>query len=365
MNGLKYQLKNISKDKMCILSFLLPIIVGIAIHFISAASFTAVNEISFGIIGNDLPKETVDWLKESGIVTPFGSIQELKAQILEPSSQMIGVMQNGDGIQTMLAGDELSVSVKIADSLPNLYENRGSFQDGNVKILPNASDSNVLKSLLIVITMVTAMFMGCTFNAMSIIGEKEDGVALINEILPMTPTNYLLQKILLGFAGGEPQPAPDTAADDRAVVQDVVPASGGAHHCSGKSVFHRLILVLFLRHLFADPFQEGKNGFGQAHDGLVTLRFLDRLRADERIILVERIERREQYAQHQHVFQHRHRDTQHDVGNPESREVKQLAYQPSGNGHQKNHGQQDHDESAGCGYRLVQLQPLPDINAVT
>ena len=51
MNGLKYQLKNISKDKMCILSFLLPIIVGIAIHFISAASFTAVNEISFGIIG--------------------------------------------------------------------------------------------------------------------------------------------------------------------------------------------------------------------------------------------------------------------------------------------------------------------------
>ena len=202
MNGLKYQLKNISKDKMCILSFLLPIIVGIAIHFISAASFTAVNEISFGIIGNDLPKETVDWLKESGIVTPFGSIQELKAQILEPSSQMIGVMQNGDGIQTMLAGDELSVSVKIADSLPNLYENRGSFQDGNVKIFPNASDSNVLKSLLIVITMVTAMFMGCTFNAMSIIGEKEDGVALINEILPMTPTNYLLQKILLGFAGG-------------------------------------------------------------------------------------------------------------------------------------------------------------------
>jgi len=38
---------------------------------------------------------------------------------------------------------------------------------------------------------------------------------------------------------------------------------------------------------------------------------------------------------------------------------------PSGTGHQKNHGQQDHDESAGRGDRCVQLQPRPDINAVT
>ena len=49
--------------------------------------------------------------------------------------------------------------------------------------------------------------------------------------------------------------------------------------------------------------------------------------------------------------------------NKQTEELKSS--QPSGNGHQKNHGQQDHDESAGCGYRLVQLQPFPDINAVT
>ncbi|WP_394925607.1 ABC transporter permease [uncultured Robinsoniella sp.] len=202
MNGLKYQLKNISKDKMCMLSFILPVIVGIAIHFISAGSFNAISETSYGIIQNELPQATAEWLKESGNVIRFGSIEELKAQVLEPSSQMIGVRPEGNGIWTIVAGDELRVTVKIADSLPDLYENRSSFSDINVQVLLGDSERNMLKSLLIVITMVTAMFMGCTFNAMSIIGEKEEGVAFINEILPVTPAYYLVQKILLGFAGG-------------------------------------------------------------------------------------------------------------------------------------------------------------------
>lgn len=69
-------------------------------------------------------------------------------------------------------------------------------------IIPAADNNDGLKSLLIVITMVTAMFMGCTFNAMSIISEKEDGIAFINEVLPMAKWEYMFQKITLGFLGG-------------------------------------------------------------------------------------------------------------------------------------------------------------------
>lgn len=45
------------------------------------------------------------------------------------------------------------------------------------------------------------MFMGCTFNSMNIIGEKEDGIALVNQILPMNTRTYILQKLALGFGG--------------------------------------------------------------------------------------------------------------------------------------------------------------------
>ena len=37
---------------------------------------------------------------------------------------------------------------------------------------------------------------------MNIISEKEDGVALINEILPMTDWQYMIQKIFVGFVFG-------------------------------------------------------------------------------------------------------------------------------------------------------------------
>ena len=59
MKGLKYQLKNIQKDKMCILTFLLPIMIGIAIHLLSGVSFQTMSETSFGILKNDLSKEAI------------------------------------------------------------------------------------------------------------------------------------------------------------------------------------------------------------------------------------------------------------------------------------------------------------------
>ena len=56
--------------------------------------------------------------------------------------------------------------------------------------------------LFIAMTLFVAMFMGCTFNAMNIITEKEDGVALINEILAMTSRQYVIQKVFIGFVFG-------------------------------------------------------------------------------------------------------------------------------------------------------------------
>ena len=58
------------------------------------------------------------------------------------------------------------------------------------------------QNIFIAATLIVAMFMGCTFNAMNIIEEKESGVALINQILPMTNSQYIIQKIFVGFVCG-------------------------------------------------------------------------------------------------------------------------------------------------------------------
>lgn len=203
MKGLKYQLKSIRRDKMCMLTFLLPVIVGIAINLLSGVSFQSMGETAFGVLENNISADTVEWLQSNGTVTQYETLDELREAVNNPSTQMIGVLQTGNAIQTFLSGDELKVNRRIADTLPQIYENRIEQLSFDKTIIPVKTDNNEgLKSLLIVLTLVTAMFMGCTFNAMNIISEKEDGIEFINQVLPTTTKSYVVQKMLLGFIGG-------------------------------------------------------------------------------------------------------------------------------------------------------------------
>lgn len=202
MKQLTYQLKNLRKDKLCLLTFLLPIVVGIVINVLPAMNTQTLGEMSFGCVKNDLPAKTVRWLRENGTLTEYGTLGELETAVNDPATQMIGVLRSENGIRTLLSGDELKLYETTGKTLPRLYDNRMNKIAFSQTIVPIRSNYDGLKSLLIVITLVTAMFMGCTFNAMSIISEKEDGILYINEILPMTKAQYALQKIMVGFLGG-------------------------------------------------------------------------------------------------------------------------------------------------------------------
>lgn len=202
MKGIYYQLKNIRRDKMCILSFLLPVIVGLAINLLSDVSFSSLGETAFGIVQNDLTKEMADWVEQKGNVTLYEDKEGLQKAVIDPATQMIGVVRDGATIKTILSGDEFQLYKTIGHKLPQLFEEREGMSSMTIEARPAQNDNLWFKSLLITITMVTAMFMGCTFNAMSIIGEKEDGISFINEILPMTQQEYVFQKIYLGLVGG-------------------------------------------------------------------------------------------------------------------------------------------------------------------
>ena len=202
MEGLKYQLKSVRRDKMCILTFLLPVVVGIVIHLLSGVNLQSISENRFGVWADHIDADTVDWLQTNGIVTQYETPDELQAAVNDPATQMIGVLQTGNTIQTFISGDELEMNHVIADTLPQIYENQAETLSITKTMIAAASDSDWLHSLLIVMTLAAAMFMGCTFNAMNIISEKEDGIEFINQVLPLTAKSYIIQKTLLGFIGG-------------------------------------------------------------------------------------------------------------------------------------------------------------------
>ncbi|MBD5102768.1 MAG: ABC transporter permease [Subdoligranulum sp.] len=202
MKGLKYQLKSVLKDRFCLMTFILPIIVAVALNFMGSIDLSSLGEHHFGVLKNDLSPQTVTWLEQYGPVTLYETAEELTAAINEPSTNIIGVKADGTSIKTAIAGDELDIFQQAAVTLPALYEQREVAEQTEVLILERPDVLGSLQGIFIPAVLIVAMFMGCTFNAMNIISEKEDGVAFVNEILPMTPSRYILQKVVVGFLCG-------------------------------------------------------------------------------------------------------------------------------------------------------------------
>lgn len=202
MKGLIYQLKSVRKDKFCMMSFLLPVVVAVALNFVGSIDLSSLGEFQFGVVTHDATSEMENWLEEYGSVTVYQTREELILAINEPSTNLIGVERNGNGIKTIISGDELGTWQQTANTLPVLYEQRETSAQTSMQVLERSDILAGYQNIFIAITLIVAMFMGCTFNAMNIISEKEDGVALINEILPMTSRQYMLQKIFIGFVFG-------------------------------------------------------------------------------------------------------------------------------------------------------------------
>lgn len=202
MRGIIYQLKSVWKDRFCMMCFLLPIIVALALNFIGGIDLSSVSEFQFGVLENDLSEQTIVWLERYGSVAIYKSQEELITAINEPSTYMIGVKSGGDSIQTMISGDELDLFRQTADTLPALYEGRESAGEISITVLERPDMMAGLQNIFIAMTLMVAMFMGCTFNAINMISEKENGVNLVNQILPMTQSGYVMQKIFVGFVGG-------------------------------------------------------------------------------------------------------------------------------------------------------------------
>lgn len=202
MKGLKYQLKSVWKDKFCLMTFLLPILVAAALNFMGSIDLSSLGELHFGALKDDLPVQTVAWLERYGPVTFYDTPKALTAAINEPSTNVIGVNTDGSGIRTAIAGDELEIFQQAAATLPTLYEQREHAAQAEIIVRERPDILKNLQGIFLPAVLIVAMFMGCTFNAMNIISEKEDGVAFVNEILPATPGQYLLQKIMVGFLFG-------------------------------------------------------------------------------------------------------------------------------------------------------------------
>lgn len=196
------QIKSVLRDKFCLMTFFLPVVVAAGLHLAGEIDFSSLEKYHFGVTEGELPAETLDWLARYGTVTVCPDREALIDAVNDPATSLIGVRDGESGIRTLVSGDELSLIRETADTLPALYARRQRAAQTPVKVFERPGRMAGFGDLLLVMTQITAMFMGCTFNAMNIISEKEDGVVFVNGILPMSRGQYLLHKTAVGFACG-------------------------------------------------------------------------------------------------------------------------------------------------------------------
>ncbi|NMS89586.1 ABC transporter permease [Clostridioides difficile] len=202
MIGLRYQLKSIRKDKMCIISFFLPVIMAILITFMGRIDISSIGELHFGIVKDTLSIQTEQWLKRYGTVSLYQTENHLMSEIKDIKTNTIGVISDSKGIKTILYGDETNAIKNVGNILPKIFRINEDLKGSEITILPKDSILKEFQNIFIAMILITAMFMGCTFNAMNIISEKEDGIAFINEVLPQSRSQYIIQKVFLGFLCG-------------------------------------------------------------------------------------------------------------------------------------------------------------------
>ena len=126
------------------MSFLLPIVAAMLLNIAGSIDLSSLGEYYFCVVDGEVTDETREWLMGYGDVTVCPTREEWLSAIREPSTNLIGVEGSGEGIRTVLAGDELPIWQQAAATLPALYEQRKAAAEVSIQTLeqPDWQDFN-------------------------------------------------------------------------------------------------------------------------------------------------------------------------------------------------------------------------------
>ena len=199
MEALRIQFKNVMKDKFVLISALLPLVMAIVIKL--SGGFADALDMHIAVLQDNLPTVMEQRLEQSAVIGYYENMEKLHQAIANPAIETIGIVfdANSDAYTLLLQGNESSLTRASAQAIEvMLRKNNSIFDISTIIILPNADSSTLILSVLVILM---ALFLGCTFNTMNIVTEKEDGVSFIHEVIPISQNQYLMQKTVIGFIG--------------------------------------------------------------------------------------------------------------------------------------------------------------------
>ncbi len=213
-HGLTYQFKYLLTDKVVLIGMLLPLVLALGVRFIPADILSQSVSLQTVMVQNSLDAELQDWLEANTSLVIVDSHDQLTSLVLVPSTEVVGVVPPVKPIDTksvpndlepmyqvslILAGDESSYTKSFVNNFHDLIT-LPIEENPYVMALEDQKDQFVwLRQFFIAVVLLTACFIGSSFNAITMVSEKESGVFIVHGVLPLGRFDFVLQRIVLGF----------------------------------------------------------------------------------------------------------------------------------------------------------------------
>lgn len=216
-HGLTYLFRHLCKDKVVLIGMFLPLVLAVGVRFISPSTFSRVNSLQTVIIQNSLDAELQDWLEVNTTLMIVDSHEQLVDLVLVPSTEAVGIVPHDvhaggekttlrdsgytHQISFILAGDESSYTKAFANNFHYLLTLPSQENPYTMALEAQEDQYTWIRQFFIAVVLLTACFIGSSFNAISMVSEKESGVFIVHGILPISRSTFVFQRVALGFIG--------------------------------------------------------------------------------------------------------------------------------------------------------------------
>ncbi|NLC32084.1 MAG: ABC transporter permease [Clostridiales bacterium] len=187
-------LKTARRDSMALIIIIMPIVLAIGITlFTPGLADTTVN---LALLKNDDPAH-IQYMENFAKVELFDTRQDAIARV-QKRDDVAAVIRKDKSYEIILQGNEPNMVENYAASLSALYETGQTIEASNVTLYSFGQSTSPIKTMLVNMLISMTIMLAGMLIAISIVGEKADNTINAVNVTPVSQTEFVLGKTLLG-----------------------------------------------------------------------------------------------------------------------------------------------------------------------
>ena len=187
-------LKTARRDSLALIIVIMPIVLALGITlFVPGLNDTTVNLV---LLRNDKPAH-IEYMENFAKVE-FVDNRTDAVKRVNNRDDVVAMIQKGDGYEIIIQGNESEIVENYAASLSALYELGSTVNETTATMYSFGHSVSPVKTMLVNMLISMTIMLAGMLIAISIVGEKADNTINAINVTPVSQTEFVLGKSLMG-----------------------------------------------------------------------------------------------------------------------------------------------------------------------